>query len=214
MNESGGTNMDEKKVTKEGWGKTLRGQFITGLIVIVPLGASILILVWLFTSIDNILQPVINRIAGHNIIGVGFGVTVILIYLAGVIARNVVGRRILRWGNSLLNRVPVFHWLYNGIKQIMESFTAPEKTGFMQVVLVEFPRKGMKAIGFITNEITDETGEKQLSVLIPTAPNPTTGFLQIVREEDIIRTKISVDDAVKMVVSAGRMTPKEVSTRA
>jgi len=205
--------MDEKKVTKEGWGKTLRGQFITGLIVIVPLGASILILVWLFTSIDNILQPIINRIAGHNIIGVGFGVTVILIYLAGVIARNVVGRRILRWGNSLLNRVPVFHWLYNGIKQIMESFTAPEKTGFMQVVLVEFPKKGMRAIGFITNEITDETGEKLLSVLIPTAPNPTTGFLQIVREEDIIRTKISVDDAVKMVVSAGRMTPKEVRAR-
>jgi len=206
--------MDDKKVSREGWGKKLRGQFITGLIVIVPLGASILILVWLFTSIDNILQPVINRIAGHNITGVGFGVTVILIYLAGVIARNVVGRRILRWGNSWLNRVPVFHWLYNGIKQIMESFSAPEKTGFMQVVLVEFPRKGMRAIGFITNEVTDETGAKLLSVLIPTAPNPTTGFLQIVREEDIIRTKISVDDAVKMIVSAGRMTPKEVSARA
>ena len=205
--------MDDKKVTREGWGKKLRGQFITGLIVIVPLGASILILVWVFTSIDNILQPVINRIAGHNITGVGFGVTVILIYLAGVIARNVVGKRILRWGNSLLNRVPVFHWLYNGIKQIMESFSAPDKTGFMQVVLVEFPRKGMRAIGFITNEITDKTGEKLLSVLIPTAPNPTTGFLQIVREEDIIRTKISVDDAVKMVVSAGRMTPKEVQAR-
>jgi uncharacterized membrane protein len=205
--------MDEKKITRDGWGKKLRGQFITGLIVTVPLGASILILVWLFTSIDNILQPIINRIAGHNLTGVGFGVTIILIYLAGVIARNVVGKRILRWGNSLLNRVPVFHWLYNGIKQIMESFSAPEKTGFMQVVLVEFPKKGMRAIGFITNEVTDETGEKLLSVLIPTAPNPTTGFLQIVREEDIIRTKISVDDAVKMVVSAGRMTPKEVMAR-
>ena len=205
--------MDDKKVSREGWGKKLRGQFITGLIVTVPLGASVLILYWVFTSIDNILQPLINQIAGHNIIGVGFGVTVILIYLAGVIARNVVGKRILRYGNSLLNRVPVFHWLYNGIKQIMESFSAPEKTGFMQVVLVEFPRKGMRAIGFITNEVTDETGEKLLSVLIPTAPNPTTGFLQIVREGDVIRTKISVDDAVKMIVSAGRMTPKEVRAR-
>jgi uncharacterized membrane protein len=204
--------MDEKK-TREGWGKKLRGQFITGLIVTVPLGASILILYWIFTSIDNILQPLINQIVGHNITGVGFGATIILIYLAGVIARNVVGKRILRYGNSLLNRVPVFRWLYNGIKQVMESFSAPGKTGFMQVVLVEFPRKGIRAIGFITNEITDETGEKLLSVLIPTAPNPTTGFLQIVREEDIIRTKLSVDEAVKMVVSAGRMTPGEIQTR-
>jgi uncharacterized membrane protein len=130
-----------------------------------------------------------------------------------LIARNVVGKRILRYGNSLLNRVPVFRWLYNGIKQVMESFSAPNKTGFMQVVLVEFPRKGIRAIGFVTNEITDEAGEKLLSVLIPTSPNPTTGFLQIVREEDIIRTKLSVDDAVKMVVSAGRMTPGEIQTR-
>jgi len=205
--------MDEKKETREGWGKTLRRQFITGLIVTVPLGASILILYWIFSSIDNILQPLINQIFGHNIIGVGFGVTVVLIYLAGVIARNVVGRRILRYGNSLLNRVPVFRWLYNGIKQIMESFSSPDKVGFMQVVLVEFPRKGIRAIGFITNEITDEAGEKLLSVLIPTAPNPTSGFLQIVREEDIIRTKLSVDDAMKMIVSAGRMTPGEIQTK-
>jgi uncharacterized membrane protein len=205
--------MDEKKVPKEGWGKKLRGQFLTGLIVIVPLGASILILVWVFTSIDNILQPLISRIAGHSITGVGFAVAVILIYLAGVIARNVVGKRILRYWNSFLNRVPVFRWLYNGIKQIMESFSASDKTAFLQVVLVEFPKKGMRAIGFITNEVTDETGEKLLSVLIPNSPNPTSGFLEIMRESDVIRTKISVDDAVKMVVSAGRMTPKEVQAR-
>jgi uncharacterized membrane protein len=205
--------VNDKKVSREGWGKTLRGQFITGLIVIVPLGASILILIWVFTSIDNILQPVINRIAGQNITGVGFGVTIILIYLAGVIARNVVGKRILRWGNSLLNRVPIFKQLYRGITQIVESFSAPDKTGFMQVVLVEFPQKGMRAIGFITNEITDKNGKKLISVLIPTAPNPTSGFLEIVKEEDVIRTQISVDAAVKMVVSAGRMMPGEVQTK-
>ena len=78
---------------------------------------------------------------------------------------------------------------------------------------MEFPRKGMRAIGFITNEITGKDGEKLMSVLIPTAPNPTTGFLQIVKEEDIVRTKISVDDAIKMIVSAGRMTPPEVQSR-
>jgi uncharacterized membrane protein len=205
--------MDEKKVHKERWGKKLSGQFMTGLLVIIPLGASVLILVWLFTSIDNILQPVIRAIWGHNITGVGFGVTVILIYVVGVIARNVVGKRIIRYGDSLLNRVPIFKQLYRGIRQIVDSFSDPDKTGFMQVVLVEFPQKGMRAIGFVTNEIIDKNGKKLLSVLIPTAPNPTSGFLEIVKEEDVIRTQIPVDAAVKMVVSAGRMMPDEVQTK-
>ncbi|OGO01172.1 MAG: hypothetical protein A2Y90_02030 [Chloroflexi bacterium RBG_13_52_12] len=205
--------MDEKKVTKDGWGKRIRGQFMTGLLVIVPVGASVLILIWIFTSIDNILQPIIRAIWGQNIPGVGFGASVVLIFLTGVVARNVVGKRIIKYGESLLSRVPIFKLLYRSIRQIVDSFSTPDKTGFMQVVLVQFPHKGMKAIGFITNEITDKDGKKSISVLIPNAPNPTSGFLEIVKEEDIIRTKITVDEAMKMVVSAGRMMPKEVQTK-
>jgi len=205
--------MEEKKVHKDGWGKKLRGQFMTGLLLIIPLGASVLILVWLFNSIDHILQPVIRTIWGHNITGIGFGVAIILIYVVGVIGRNVVGRRLLRYGDSLLNKVPIFKLLYRGIRQIVDSFSAPDKTGFMQVVLVEFPSKGMKALAFVTNEITDKNGKKLISVLIPTAPNPTTGFLEIVKEEDIIRTQIPVDAAVKMIVSAGRVMPGEVQAK-
>jgi uncharacterized membrane protein len=205
--------MDEKKVTHESWGKKLRAQFVAGILIVVPVGASILILVWVFTVIDNILQPVIRAIFGHNIAGVGFGATVVLIYLAGVIARNIIGRRILNFGHSLISRVPIFRQLYAGIRQILESFAAPDKTGFMQVVLVEFPRVGMRSIGFVTNELKETTGEKLVSVLIPTSPNPTSGFLQIVKEKDIIRTSLSVDEALKMIVSAGRMTPDEVQNK-
>jgi uncharacterized membrane protein len=206
--------MNEQKTHhKESWGKKLRAQFVAGLLIVVPIGASILILVWLFTSIDNILQPAVRAIFGHNIAGVGFGATVVLIYVAGIIARNIIGRRILHFGDSLLVRVPIFRQLYSGIRQILESFAAPDKTGFMQVVLVEFPRKGMRALGFVTNELKETTGEKLVSVLIPTSPNPTSGFLQIVKEKDIIRTNLSVDEALKMVVSAGRMTPDEVQNK-
>jgi uncharacterized membrane protein len=169
-----------------------------------------LILIWIFTSIDNILQPIIRLIWGHNIFGVGFGATIILIYLAGVVAKNIVGRSIIKWGDSILNKVPVFRWIYRGIRQIMDSFAAPDKTGFMQVVLVEFPKPGVKTVGFITNEIIDREGKKQISILVPTAPNPTSGFLIVVKESELIRTQISVDDAVKMIVSAGRMMPNEV----
>ncbi len=197
-----------------GWlGKKLRAQFFTGILVVVPIGATVLILVWIFVAIDNILQPMISSLLGRQISGVGFGVTIVLIYLVGVIASNVVGRRLLRYGESWLRRVPLVRYLYTGIKQILESFSAPGKTGFMQVVLVEFPRKGMKTIGFITNESTDKSGKKLLNIFIPTAPNPTSGFLQIAGEGEVIRTDISVEDAIKMIVSAGRIVPEEISNK-
>jgi uncharacterized membrane protein len=205
--------MNEPRTHKEKWSRKLRDQFVAGLLVVVPLGATVLILVWLFTSIDNILQPIINAIFGHNIPGVGFGATVIIVYVVGVIARNIIGRRIIRYGESILNKVPIFRQLYSGIRQVLESFTAPDKTGFMHVVLVEFPKPGMRALGFVTNELKDTDGDKLISVLIPTAPNPTSGFLQIVKESDVIRTKITVDEALKMIVSAGRLTPAEVASK-
>ena len=205
--------MDQKKITKESWGKKLRAQFLAGILVTVPIGATVLILVWLFNSIDNILQPSVNAVFGRTIPGLGFAATIILIYAVGIIARNIIGKKIIRYGESLLDRVPIFRQLSSGIRQILESFAAPDKTGFMQVVLVEFPREGMRALGFVTNELKDTTGEKLLNVLIPTAPNPTSGFLQIVKEKDVIRTRISVEEAIKMIVSGGRMTPPEVQKK-
>jgi len=194
-------------------GRKLRTQFLAGILVIVPIGATALILVWIFRSIDNILQPVLTSLLGRHITGIGFGVLIVLIYLAGVITSSVLGRRILRFGESLVRRVPLVRYLYNGIKQIVESFSAPGKTGFMQVVLAEFPRKGMRTIGFITNETVDQSGKKLLNIFIPTAPNPTSGFLQIVREGEVIRTDISVENAIKMIVSAGRIVPEEIGNK-
>ena len=208
--------MSEKKSST--WSrivKKISGQFIMGLVLVVSLGLTIWILVWIFNAIDGILQPVIRLIWtdpvlviwGHPVPGIGFGVTVVLIFLVGLIASNFIGRRVIRFGESLLARVPVVRPLYGGIKQVLESFSSPGTSGFMQVVLVEYPRKGIRAIGFVTNELTDSSGQKLVSVFIPTAPNPTTGFLQIVKEEEITRTRLLVDDAIKMVVSVGRTMP-------
>ena len=191
-------------------GKKMRRQFLTGILVIVPLGATILILVWIFTSIDNILQPVIQLIVGRPVPGVGFGITILLIYLVGIIASNVGGKKLIKYGESLLAKIPVFRPLYSSIKQILESFSSPGKTGLVQTVLVEFPRKGMWTIGFITNESPTQSGKIQLNIFIPTSPNPTSGFLQIASEEEVVRTDIPVDEALKMVVSAGKISPEEI----
>jgi uncharacterized membrane protein len=206
--------MSEKKGSI--WNKIVKKigtQFVMGLVLVVPLALTIWILAWVFNSIDNILEPYIQEIWGHYYTGIGFGVMVILIYLIGLLAGNFLGRRLIHFGESLLAKVPVVRPLYAGIKQILESFSSPSTTGFMQVVLVEYPRKGIKAIGFITNELIDSSGQKLINVFVPTAPNPTTGFLQIMKEEEITRTRLSVDDAIKMVVSAGRATPERVGEK-
>lgn len=206
--------MKHKDKVSWGWlGKKLRGQFLTGILVVVPIAATILILVWIFTSIDNILQPVISTIWGRTIPGVGFGIMIILVYLAGVIASNIGGRRFIRFGESLLEKVPVVRPIYTVIKQTLDIFSTSGKAGFQQVALVEFPRKGIRTIGFITNETLDKSGEKLVYIFIPTAPNPMSGFLQIVREEEVVRTDISVDDALKMVISAGKVLPQKISDR-
>ena len=204
---------DSKRISPSQVGRKLRTQFLTGVLVIVPIGAAVLILRWLFFSIDNILQPVAKSLLGYTVPGLGFGITVVLIYLTGVVATSVIGRRLIRYGESLLSRVPLFRYLYTGIKQIMESFATPREAGFLQVVLVEFPKKGMRVIGFVTSESRVESGEKLITVFIPTSPNPTSGYLEIVRENDVIRTNISVDDALKMVLSAGKVSLQEVTDR-
>ncbi len=193
--------------------RKLRAHFLAGILITVPLGLTVWILVQIFNWIDGFLQPVIEPIFGHEIPGIGFGITIVLIYLVGVIASNVLGRRLLRYGESLLQKVPVARHLYTGIKQILQSFSDPGRTGFMQVVLIEFPRKGTRTLGFVTNESSDESGRKLLNVFVPTSPNPTSGFLQIIEEGEVIRTDMSVDDALKMVVSGGRISPKEVQDR-
>jgi len=190
--------------------KRVMGYLLAGILITLPIGLTAWILVWIFTRMEDLVQPALKTFFGLEIPGIGFAITVVLILLAGVIASFVLGRRLLRFGDSLFGRVPLAGNLYTAIRQITQSFSEPRKTGFMQVVLIEFPRRGARTIGFITNESSDASGKKLLNVFVPTSPNPTSGFLQIVGESEIIRTDISVDDALKMVVSGGRMSLEEV----
>lgn len=202
-----------KRDSLSGVGKKIRTQFIAGLLVIVPIAAAVLILRWLFFNIDAILRPLAVQLFNYDGPGLGLALMVVLIYIAGVLATSVVGKRLLPYGESLLAKVPVFRYVYSSVKQIMEAFARPRETGFLQVVLVEFPKKGMRVIGFVTSEARCESGEKLSTVFIPTSPNPTSGYLEIVREADLIRTNIPIDEALRMVLSAGRVSLKEVTTR-
>jgi uncharacterized membrane protein len=193
--------------------RKFRDILIAGLVVTVPIGLTIWIFAWLFTQIDQLLRPLVKLVFGREIVGVGFGVIVIVVLIVGAIATNNLGKRIIRWGESLLGKIPITRTIYDGIRQIIQSFSDPGKTGFMQVVMVQYPRKGVYTIGFVTNEHVDEAGKKLVNVFVPNSPNPMTGFLHIFDDVDVIRTSITIEEGLKMVVSAGRMSPKDVGDK-
>jgi len=188
----------------------LRTHFLAGLLVVVPIAATILVLIWVFRTIDDILQPIIKVIVGHPITGLGFGITIVLVFVVGIIAGNYVGRRLIALGDSVLKRVPLFRQIYSGAKQVMEGLSGTgsiTKAAFREVVLVEFPTKGMTHVAFITNEFTAQDGRKLFAVYMPSTPVPWSGFSGIVTEDLITRTTITVDEALKMVISGVLIAP-------
>ena len=192
--------------------RALKRHFLAGILVVLPVGVAIYILVWGFIKIDGILQPAIEWIFGGPITGLGFGIALVLIYVIGIIAENIIGKEAIRFGESLLTRVPLFRQIYTGLKQVIEGLSGLglNKAAFREVVLVEFPREGMQTIAFITNEIADKSGKKLFTIYVPTAPLPTSGYLEIVTEDKLIRTDIPVDEAMKMVISSGMVSPAEI----
>ncbi len=192
--------------------RTVRKHFLAGILVVVPLAIAVLILVWFFTAIDDVLQPIIKGIFGRQIPGLGFGVAIVLVYIVGIIASNFIGKRVIRFGESLLERVPLFRQLYTGAKQVVHGLSGAgvDKAAFREVVFVEFPREGMKTVAFVTNELLDKSGKKLLTIYIPTAPIPTSGYFEIVTEDKVTRTDISVDEAMRMIISSGMIMPEEI----
>jgi uncharacterized membrane protein len=193
--------------------RRLRAWFFLGILVVVPLGATVLILFWVFERIDNILKPVVIHYWGHYVPGIGFGATVILIFLAGVIASSLAGRTVVRWWESMLRRLPLIRPIYTVIKQVLEGFSGSETPGFIKVVLIEYPRNGMKALSFVTSEFADSTGRTMYNVFIPTSPNIASGFLRIVPADQVTRTDMSVDNAIKLIVSLGRTMPEDIGDK-
>lgn len=191
-------------------GNTLKNYFFLGVLVIMPIAVTVLVLVWIFTSVDNVLQPIITSAWGITIPGLGIIAMVVVIFLTGAIVSSTMGRRLFNYSGALLLRIPIVKPIYTTIRQILEIFSPQGKAGFRQVVLVEFPMQGTRTIGFITNESFDSDGEKLLHVFVPTAPNPTSGFLQMMKEERVTRTDISIDDALKMIVSVGKELPAKM----
>ena len=196
----------------------LRGYFIAGILVTGPTALT-LYLTWTFvTFIDNsvghLLPDSLNPQTYLHIPGIGLIIAVVGLTLIGAATAGVVGRIWLRASERILARMPVVRGIYSAVKQIFETVLAKKSNSFREVVLLQWPRPGMWTVGFVTaaveGEIGDRVGEEPLAVYVPTTPNPTSGYLMFVRRTEVVTLQMSVEDAIKYVISTGIVQPAEV----
>ena len=185
----------------------LKGKFLAGIIVVIPVGITIFILKFLFNFADGILGSYLDYLLSlfiHHelhIPGLGMITGAVVVYLAGLLATNVLGNQLLHLGDEMMSNIPLVKSIYSSSKQLMKVFREG-KTSYRRAVFVEWPRPGVKAIGFVTAEV-ERNGTPMVVVYIPTMPNPTSGFALFFHEEDVFESGMSVEDALKFVVSGG-----------
>jgi uncharacterized membrane protein len=186
-------------------------------LVLLPLGVTFFVLKFVFNTLDNILDPVvpdINISLFHRVFhipGVGIIGFFILLYLIGLITTNVLGRKLVSWGDRLFTTIPVVKNIYTSSKQLTDAFSASRKGSFRQAVFVEFPQEGNYVLGFVTNELIDIERQKKVTVFVPTAFVPPQGFLLFLPKEKILPSQLTVEEAIKAIMSVGIVTPHTLS---
>ena len=203
--------MAEKEKKRSIFAK-IRNNFIAGVVVLIPIGITIYLTLFIISISSKILPKEINpnHYLPYDIPGVEIIITLILITLIGWLSLSFIGKRMLSLLNSILKRIPILRTIYSALGQMTETFTKTDNKK-KNVVLVEYPRKGSWAVGFATREnsgeITDKLKKNLINVFVPTTPNPTSGFLLMYPKEDVIYLDLTFEEASKFIVSAGTSNP-------
>ena len=185
----------------------VRRHLTAGLLVLVPLVVTLVVIRFLFNAIDGFSQPLTERLVGRVIPGLGLVLTIALIWLTGLLSSNLIGKKFLELFGRLLENLPLVKTVYTASKQLVEAVSPGGRRAFQRVVLVEFPQKGTFALGFVTGNGIGSLDASTLSVYVPTALNPTSGFLIFAKESDILDPRLSVEEGIKLVVSGGVVRP-------
>ncbi len=195
----------------------LKSIFLTGIVVLIPIGVSIYIFFFLIAMMDHILAFIPDSLhpdtlLGFHIPGLGVMVTIILTLSIGLITKSYFGNKVILWGESMFNRIPVLKNIYQPTKQLVDSLFSSGAKNFNRVVLVEFPRKGVYTLAFVTGfsggEVRQKIGEDCINVYVPTTPNPTSGYFIIVPEREVFNLDMTVEEAFKMIISIGLVAPE------
>lgn len=199
--------------------KKLRRYFFAGLLVMVPGGLTIVVVRWIVSLMDGLLvrklpyrwQP--EQLFGFPVPGLGLVLTFLLILLAGILVTNYFGHKLVQASEKLVCRIPLVKGIYTLFKQVADTVLSSDRQGFRKVVLIEYPRRGIWSIGFVTGvsegELQRITERRVINVFVPTTPNPTSGYYVLIPEEDARVLAMSVEEAFKLIVSGGMVTPPD-----
>ena len=190
-----------------------KNYFITGLFSIIPLAITFTIIKWLFEFFSKPGKKMINYILPNsnapiieNIIG--FILTFLFIYLIGVIISNVLGKRLYLFFEKILAKIPLINYIYNTIKQIIDTLAISQKQAFKKVVYIEYPKKDVWTIALVTGESKDSEGNEYYQIFVPTTPNPTSGFMLYIKKENTKETNMNIDEGLKIIISGGMLAPE------
>ena len=199
--------------------KWARNRFFAGVVVAIPIVATFLAVSWIITKIDeNVFRIIPDSLnpetyLGFAVPGLGLIISVILLFLLGIIASNFIGRYLIKSGEGLLDRVPVVSPVYNSLKQIVQTVAAQKDRAFRDVCLIEYPKKDVWAIGFVTADLTgkpaEALGNDMVCVFVPTTPNPTSGFLLFVKKDSIQILDMTPEEGAKMIISGGMVSSSQ-----
>ena len=202
--------------------RVLRSYLLTGVLTLIPIAITLYVLVRLFLFVDNVMAPVYRRlpifvIGDYTIRGPGFLMVILILILTGALATNLVGRRLIRFGEEVVSRIPFLNRVYAAVQQLSRAFLLENRTILKRPVLIEYPRRGVYCIAFVTavacRHFEEKTGTCLISIFLPTTPNPTSGFLLFVPEDQIIPLSMSTEDALKLVISGGIVVPELLENR-
>jgi len=197
---------------------SLKNYFLTGLLVILPISITVYVIWILIRGMDAILKYIPAKYLPEtylqiHIPGLGLILVVILVFVVGLLTRNIIGRKIVRLGENIVDRIPLVRVLYTGVKQLLEPLFLQKTNAFKRVALIEYPRRGVHVIGFVTGEskgeVQNKTSKNMMNVFVPTTPNPTSGFYILIPEDEVVSLNMSVEDAFKLIISGGIVSPPE-----
>ncbi len=186
--------------------REIKNTFITGLLIFIPISATLFIIFWVFRYIEDFLEPYLSQ-SGHYYPGMGWLLIIAIIFALGILGRFTLGNRLIEFTENQLRKIPIIRTIYIGVKEATKAILVSETERLKGVVLIEYPRKGIYTLGFTTGAIIEEarekTGKNLVNVFVPTSPNPTSGFVILVPEDEIIYLKLKVEDALKVIISGG-----------
>lgn len=192
--------------------KSFKYYIFTGLLSILPVAATYWILLKLFQFFSTPGAAIVefifkNKVPKYVPELAGFILTILFISIAGMVVSNVLGKRIYTWFEAVLARIPVVSVVYRTIKQITSSLSGPNRRAFKKVVYIEYPRKGIWTLTMVTGESINKSGEKYYHIFVPTTPNPTSGFMLYIPQNDTLETEMSVEEGLKIIISGGMLAP-------